>query len=130
MTPRDAGARVGLRIDAKVWREEVERYERRSVARTAAERERARLEIDGLRLTDVKRCAAEGSDGTRLGGLVKAYVPISTGPSSERPFGFIFSPGRDDRGPYLAFIAFGERHPRPRVRSVAHKRRHGRYPDQ
>jgi hypothetical protein len=68
-----------------------------------------------------------------LTGLVKAYVPISRSAASQRPFGFVFSPGRDHHGAYLAFVAFGERHPRPGTRSVyerAHKRLHGRYPDQ
>jgi hypothetical protein len=72
-----------------------------------------------------------GRDGTRLGGLVKVYVPISAAPPSKRSFAFVFGPGRDERGPYVALVAFGERHPKRGVRSVyerAHK--HGRYPDQ
>lgn len=60
-------------------------------------------------------------------------VPITSAPASHRPFGFVLSAGRDDRGVYLALVAYGERHPRPGTRSVyerAHKRLHGRYPDQ
>jgi hypothetical protein len=42
----------------------------------------------------------------------------------------VFSP---ELGPLLVFVAFGERHPKPGTRTVyerAHKRLHGRYPDQ
>lgn len=86
-----------------------------------------------MALAALERCAEEGPDRTRLGGLVKVYVPISKAPASERPFGFVFSPGSSEQGPYLALVAFGERHPRAEFRSVyerAHKRLHGRYPDQ
>lgn len=126
-------ARIAVRISPAIWREEVERLNARSFARVAAERERKRLEHDGVGISDLLQCASEGPDGTRLTGLVKAYVPISDTPPSERPFAFVFSPGRDDDGTYLALVAFGERHPRPGTRSVygrAHRRLHGRYPDQ
>lgn len=125
--------RVAVRISPTVWREEVERFSQRAGARVAAERARRRLEEDGLSLVDVERCADEGPEGTRLGGLVKVYVPIAQTPPSQRPFGFVLSPGRDEQGPYFALVAFGERHPRRGVRSVyerAHKRRHGSYPDE
>ncbi len=125
--------RVAVRIRPELWREEVERFDARSRPRAAAERERVRLEDGGLRLVDLERCAEHGPDRTRLGGLVKVYVPIAHAPPSQRPFGFVLSPGESDRGPYLALVAFGERHPRAGVRSVyerAHKRLHGRYPDQ
>lgn len=125
--------RVAVRISPEVWREEVERFDDRSRPRTAAERERRRLERDGVSLADLERCAELGGDGTRLRGLVKVYVPIAQAPPSERPFGFVFSPGSSEQGAYLALVAFGERHPRRGVRSVyerAHRRLHGRYPDQ
>lgn len=61
-------------------------------------------------------------------------MPISDGRPSARPFGLVFAAGVDAEGRiYLELIAFGERHPRPATRSVyerAHKRLHGRYPDQ
>jgi hypothetical protein len=130
----DRGAsHVAVRISSEVWREEVERFADRSRPRAAAERERPRLEHDGVSLASLERCAEEGPDRTRLGGLVKVYVPISQAPPSDRPFGFVLSPGSSGLGPYLALVAFGERHPRAGVRSVyerAHKRLHGRYPDQ
>lgn len=127
------GLRAQVRIAAAVWREEVERFDERSRARTAAERERGRLEGGGIELTQLKACSAQGADGSRLTGLLKVYVPIGDSPPSERRFGFVLGPGRDERGRYLALIAYGERHPKSGVRSVyerAHRRLHGRYPDQ
>jgi len=132
-TPGRGERRVAVRIGPGAWEEEVERFDDRSRPRTAAERERRRLEREGLSLTDLERCAELGPDGTRLADLVKVYVPISHAPPSERPFGFVFSPGSSEQGLYFALVAFGERHPRPGVRSVyerAHRRLHGRYPAQ
>ena len=79
------------------------------------------------------RCGDDALDGTRLAGLLKVYVPINEGPPSRRPYGLVLSAGRDEAGGYVELVAFGERHPRPGTRSVyerAHKRVHGRYPDQ
>ena len=126
---RDRG-RVAVRIDPDVWREEVERLDPRSPARIAAERERRHLGEQGIALDHLQRCPELGDDQTKLAGLLKAYVPIAGSAPSGRPFGMVFSP---EPGPILALVAFGERHPRPGTRSVyerAHKRLHGRYPDQ
>ena len=123
--------RVAVLVTERVWRAEVERFDRGSPARLAAERERRRLLSDGVALADLRRCEAEAADGTRLAGLVKVYVPISDAPPSERPYAFVLSPARRERTPTLVLVAFGERHPRRGVRSVyerAHKRLHGRYP--
>jgi hypothetical protein len=61
-------------------------------------------------------------------------VPISDAPPSLRPYAFVFAPRPNPERPYLGLVAFGERHPdRPATRSVyerAHRRIHGRYPDQ
>lgn len=125
--------RIAVRIGTRVWRDEVERFGERTAARSAAERERAQLEQDGIDLSALERCDAEGPDGTRLGGLVKVYVPITEGPPSERPFGFVFAPARDGRGLFLTLVAYGERHPPAGTRSVyerAHRRLHGRYQDE
>ncbi|MEV4419980.1 hypothetical protein AB0L40_08390 [Patulibacter sp. NPDC049589] len=124
---------VPVRISERTWREEVERYALGSVLRRAAERERASLERRGIQRSVLRRCEAEGPDGTSLAGLVKAYVPLGDRPPSERPFGFVFVPGRSQDRLVLTFVAFGERHPRRGTRSVyqrAHKRLHGRYPDE
>jgi hypothetical protein len=111
----------------------VERLNPRSAARIAAEREHRRLLKDGTTTPQLLRCADEGSDGTRLAGLLKVYVPITNSPVSERPYGFVLSAGRDDDGLYVELVAFGIRHPPRGTRSVyerAHKRLHGRYPDE
>ena len=129
-TARRDRARVAVRIDPDVWREEVERLDPGSPRRVAAERERPRLARQGIEFTQLQRCAEAGDDRTRLPGLLKAYVPIREAPPSQRRFGMIFSP---ELGPGLALVAFGERHPRIGTRTVyerAHKRLHGRYPDE
>jgi hypothetical protein len=126
--------RLPVRIDPTVWDEEVGRLAARSPGRIAAERERPGLEHDGIPLSSLLLCDPEGREGARLGGLMKAYVPVGDRPPSERPFGFVFSPEWDPQGPYLELVAFGERHPALKAtRSVyerAHKRMHGRYPDE
>lgn len=129
---RDAG-QVEVRITPEVWAQEVERLRPGSPARIAAERERRRLEHDGLSRAQLARCDAVGSDGARLPGLYKVYVPISEDPASKRPFGFVLSPGLENGRPYLTLVAFGERHPPRGTRAVyerAHKALHGRFPDQ
>ena len=123
-------ARVAVKIDSDVWREEVERLDARAPARIAAQRERRRLDGEGVPLRQLQRCDELGEDQTRLRRLIKVYVPITDAAPSERPYGMVFSP---EPGALLVFVAFGERHPRPGTRSVyerAHKRLHGRYPDQ
>ncbi len=75
-TGRRGSRRVPVVIDPGVWREEVERLTPRSSARVAAERERRRLESDGIAEELLERCDAQGRDGTQLAGLLKAYVPL------------------------------------------------------
>jgi hypothetical protein len=122
-----------VRIDPSVWREEVDRFAPHSSARATAQRERRRLEQHGISASVLLRCEAVGVDGTRLRGLLKAYVPINDDPPSMRPFGMIFAPGVEGDGHlYLELLAFGERHARPGTRTVyerAHWRLYGRYPD-
>lgn len=132
-TPGAGHGRVPVRISPSVWSDEVERLDRRSAGRAAAERERPRLETLGVAIGEVLRCVDPGPDGTRLAGQFKLYVPIAAAPASQRPFGFVLSPRTDEHGLYFVVLAFGERHPRRGTRSVyerAHKRLHGRYPDQ
>ena len=128
-TPRRAG-HVPVRINPGTWGQEVERYRKGASPRLAAERERRRLEREGIPISALARCSEEGEDGTSLDGLLKVYVPIGDSAPSERPYGFVFIPTREG---VLALVAFGERHPAPGTRSVyerAHKWLHGRYPDQ
>ena len=82
MAPGRAAHFVVVRIDASVWAEEVERFASTASGRAAAERERQRLEQVGISRSLLLRCDAAGSDGTRLGGLLKSYVPINDGPPS------------------------------------------------
>lgn len=133
-TPGRGAPRLAVRIDPTVWEEEVGRLAQGAPGRVAAERERPGLARDGIELIALMPCEPLGTDGTRLQGLVKAYVPIGDRPASERPFGFVLSAEKDQRGTYLELVAFGERHPDlAATRSVyerAHKRLHGRYPEQ
>ena len=82
----------------------------------------------------MRSCSAEGADGTRLARSLKVYVPVDDRPASERPYAFVFELAIGaDGGVTLRLIAYGERHPEPATRSAyerAHKRLHGRYPDQ
>ena len=117
----------------EIWEAEVERLREGSPARIAAERERTPLEQNGVPRAELLACAAAGEDGTRLARELKVYVPITEGSASQRPFGFVFSLVAEDGRPRLVLTAFGERHPARGTRSVyerAHKRLHGRYPDQ
>jgi len=52
-------------IDPRVWREEVERLNARSPARLAAERERRKLESDGIDRALLERCEDEGRQRLR-----------------------------------------------------------------
>jgi hypothetical protein len=131
--PTSGRRRLGVRISQDVWVNEVERLSARSQARVAAERERPRLERDGVELTQLLARSDLGADGTRLRGLYKVYVPISAAPPSARPFAFVFSVAERDGAVYLRLVSFGARHPPRGTRAVyqrAHKRLHGRYPDQ
>ncbi len=123
---------VAFRLEA--WKEEVERLDTRSMGRIQAER--ARREIEGGKSPlEWKRCKPASDDGTELAGCSKLYVPLGLHGASAAPYGFIFRLGQTNTDALVwNFMAFGERHPgNPSTRSVyerAHKRIHGRYPDQ
>lgn len=93
------------------------------VARHALELLRRELDRDGgVPVSRLKRCEAEGRDGTRLAGCVKTYVPWPTG-----RFGLVMLPVIHPARPLaLRAFAFGVRHPaalRPSVYEIADKRR-------
>lgn len=93
-------------------------------ARVALETFQRDLERTGaLPMARLKRCDAEGRDGTDLGGCLKTYVPWPTG-----RFGLVFVPvAHPARQLALRAIAFGVRHPtgnRPSVYRIAHERKH------
>jgi hypothetical protein len=71
----------------------------------------------------LRRCEAEGRDGTRLGGCVKFYVPPPAG-----QWGAVFTVDQEADKIALVMIAVGERHPaqpwKPSVYEIAHRRLH------
>jgi len=102
--------------------------------RDAAERARREIAADGVRRTTLRACRAEGDDGTRLARCLKVYVPLGDRPASERPYAMVLEVAVAlDGAMTLRLIAYGSRHPQAGTRSVyerAHRRLHGRYPDQ
>jgi len=93
------------------------------VARNALELLRRELDRDGgLSVSRLKRCEAEGRDGTHLAGCVKTYVPWPTG-----RFGLVMLPvTHPSRAVALRAFAFGVRHPaalKPSVYEIADRRR-------
>jgi hypothetical protein len=123
---------VSIEFGSVEWREEVERYDRRSLARVQAQSARRTIEAGTAKL-DWKRCKADGPGATKLPGCRKLYVPLGRQGASGALSGFVFQLIQKPDGS-LAWnmIAFGERHPADeRTRNVyerAHKRLHGRYP--
>ena len=121
--------RVAVVFDEAVWSHAVDGFSEEN--RQLAQSTRIRLERSGLALDDVRACDAEGSDGTKLPGCVKLYLPWLDAPPSQRPFAFVLR--LRQRGDELVwnFVAFGPRHPRPGVRSAyerAHRQLHGTFP--
>lgn len=121
--------RLAVRFDEAVWREAVRGFSGRALEIATSARSKA--ERRGVALTDVFPCEARGPDGTELAGCAKLYLPIGDAPPSERPFGFVLQLARENDQLGWVFVAFGDRHPRPGVRSVyerAHRQLHGSFP--
>ncbi len=120
-----ADTRFVVRFDEATWAEDLAHAT--PAARAAAERTRERIEAEGAREDELRRCQPEGRDGTRLPGCVKLYVPDWTG-----PWRIVFRGARPAGRPTLAALAFGEAHPRrparPSVYQIAHRRLHGAGP--
>lgn len=98
-----------------------------------AARARAAFESHGVPRSELWQCQALGRDGTKLGGRVKVYLPLSALAGGERPFRMLFSPALESGELVVAFLAFGIGHQRPGSRSpsvyeVAHRRVHGQWP--
>ena len=112
-------------FDDDAWSEDLRRASRQ--ARLVAERTRATYERDGVPVAELRRCDAEGPDGTWLEHCFKVYLPAPVG-----PHGMVLRIARDRDGRLaLAYIAFGLRHPtadmrQPSVYAVAHRRLHPR----
>lgn len=114
--------RFAVRFDDEAFAEDL--YHATRAGNTIATSERARLEREGIAISELRSCAAEGPDGTRLAGCVKTYLPQPDG-----SWGMVFTGDTDDHGdPVLISLAFGLRHPRrawqPSVYQVAHARLH------
>jgi hypothetical protein len=61
----------------------------------------------GIPACELKACEDPGADGTRLPGCAKTYLPPPIG-----SWGMVFELRiDDDKRPFLAFLAFGVRHP-------------------
>jgi hypothetical protein len=79
------------------------------------------LKRTGVPKSRLKRCQAEGRDGTRLAGCVKIYIPHPDG-----PWGAVLTGDKLATVPTLVLLAAGRRHPvqpwTPSVYQVAHKR--------
>ncbi|MCP9491548.1 MAG: hypothetical protein MSC31_16985 [Solirubrobacteraceae bacterium MAG38_C4-C5] len=125
---RVAGER--LAFDDDVWGEEVDRLDPGGEPHASAVTARRAIERPGA-LVALRACDPEAEDGTRLAACVKVYVPLDV-EASLAPYGFVFELEVIGGALTAWLIAYGERHPK-QGRSVyerAHKRLHGRYPDQ
>jgi hypothetical protein len=82
------------------------------------------FEERGIPASDLRACEDPGPDGTRLPGCVKTYLPPPVG-----SWGMVFELRIADKRPFLAFLAFGVRHPTKSwqlsVYQVADRRLHG-----
>ena len=133
--PPDSPVAV-VSFDEDVWGEEVGRFKQRSRPRAVAESARRKLEGSRPIGQGFEPCADVGVDGSLLATCFKIYLPLGSASAAEAPWGFVFEAAVVDGPPVrieLRLLAFGERHPQRGTRSVyerAHKRLHGRYPDQ
>jgi hypothetical protein len=71
---------------------------------------RRRYERDGVTIASLRRCEAEGSDGTELPGCLKVYLPEGAG-----KFGMVLALASDKQGLGLRYLAFGVRHQSTRL---------------
>lgn len=130
MTGRPRAHRLAVRFDDSVWREAIRGFSGRSLQ--IATSARAQTKQRGVALADLVPCEALGPDGTELAGCAKLYLPFIDAPASQRPFAFVLQVARDaQRELVWVFVAFGQRHPPPGVRSVyerAHRQLQGRFP--
>jgi hypothetical protein len=69
---------------------------------------RALYERDGAPTDQLRKCEAEGGDGTRLPDCLKVYLPTPAG-----PFGMVFQLVARQGNLQLRYAAFGVRHHPP-----------------
>jgi hypothetical protein len=113
------GPRFEVRVIDAVFAEDLARCTR--AARTAIEPVIAEVLRDGVPYEWLRRCEAEGQDGTRLGGCVKFYLPRPAG-----QWGAVLVGDEEDGRPVLVLTAVGVRHPEQQwkasVYEIAHRR--------
>ena len=80
--------RFPVRFDAEALAEDLAHASARG--REVGLGERIRLERDGIAVSELRACATEGRDGTRLAGCVKSYMPRPNG-----PWGMVFTGDRE-----------------------------------
>ncbi len=73
-----------------------------------AETTRTRYERHGVPTDQLRKCEAEGSDGTSLSRCLKVYLPTPAG-----PFGMVFQLVARQGNLRLRYVAFGVRHHPP-----------------
>jgi hypothetical protein len=114
-----AGPRFEVRVADEVLAEDLPRCT--AAARAAIESALDEVRREGVPFEWLRRCEAEGQDGTRLGGCVKFCIPRPAG-----QWGAVLSGDEEASKPALVLVAVGERHPaqpwRPSVYEVAHRR--------
>ena len=124
MPERTRGPVFRVRFDPATFEEDLENA--RAAGRAIGARAREELERDGVAVSLLAPCQTDARDGTDLPGMVKLYLPMPYG-----PWGLVLAGDRDEHGPFLLAVAFGERHPqrRPTVYDIAHYRQHGTWPE-
>ncbi len=99
------GAAFGVTFDDGTLAEDLAHASARG--RIVALDARRQLAAHGIAVTLLRPCRDEASDGTRLPGCVKTYLPAPAG-----DWGMVFEGRLDERGqPLLHCLAFGRRHP-------------------
>jgi hypothetical protein len=111
---------AAVAFDETAWSEDMRNAT--NSAREIATRRREQLERNGQAIDELRACDSEGSDGTRLPGCVKVYIPPPSG-----AWGLVYLIARDrDARLSLDHLAFGLRRPprgrRASVYQIAHER--------
>jgi hypothetical protein len=118
-TPDRPKPRFAVSVDEHLLEEDLAHTT--AAGRTAIAPVIDQLESTGVPKSWLKRCQAEGRDGTRLAGCVKIYIPHPDG-----PWGAVLTGDKLATVPTLVLLAAGRRHPvqpwTPSVYQVAHKR--------
>lgn len=90
-------------FDDDAFRNDLERAGRSGAE--IAERTHTRYERDGVPPDQLRKCEAEGRDGTNLPRCLKVYLPTPAG-----PFGMVFQLVVRQGHTRLRYLAFGVRH--------------------